>query len=479
MHKRINLKVFGLITSLLIIGIFGYACKSSHSSKEENSDTQSREDSSNEEPIDIDTLKVVTIYGPTSFFDYRGELMGMDYENAKSFAQEEGMEIEVKAVENIHQLIASLKNGEAHLAAYPVPIIAEYKNDVLYCGHKEITTQVLVQKKTSEKITDVTQLVGKDVYVEKGSKYQFRLENLNEELGGGINIKALENDTVDSVDLMQMVNQGEIDFSVVDSDIASLYRGGYPNLDTSLKLSSEQAGSWAVGKELEALAHRIDKWENRTHSSDFIKEIYRQYYEQTMTDNFDTNLSYFKERNLAKGVPVSDFDSYFKKYAPITGYDWRLLAAIAYCESRYNTNIASRFGAYGLMQVMPATARSFGVSDLSSPDGNVMAAAKFIQKLDNSLKNKVEDPEERLKFVVAAYNSGLGHILDAVAIADKVGLNPQKWTGNVSVAALMKSRPEYYNDPIVKCGYFRGRETVNFVDQVTSIYRYLKTVMPA
>ena len=429
---------------------------------------------------DLDTLKVVTLYGPTSFFDYRGDKMGIDYENVRRFAEEEGMVLEIKTVNNIQELISSLKSGETHLAAYPVPYIAEYNSEVIHCGHKEVTRQVLVQRNGAQKIKDVTELIGKDVYVEKGSKYHYRLENLNEELGGGIFIHAIENDTIVSEDFLQMVNKGEIDYAVVDSEIANLYQPAFPSLDISMPLSADQASSWAVSLGLDSLASKIDQWENRTHSPEFIKGIYKRYYDRALTEEFDTNLSYFKKLNLSKGKSVSAYDAIFKQYSKTTGYDWKLLAAIAFCESRYNPSVESRFGAKGLMQVMPSTAKSVGVdpSLLGNPESNILAASKILNKLEKTFEEKIKDPEERMKFVVASYNSGLGHIFDSMALAEKNGLDPTKWTGNVSVTALMKSRPEYYNDPVVKHGYFRGRETVDFVDHVTSIYNYLQKTIP-
>lgn len=435
-----------------------------------------RNDHSNHHGADIDTLKVVTIYGPTSFFDYRGEPMGIDYENARRFAEEEGMVLEVSVVKNLQELIESLKDGKAHLAAYPVPSITEYNTQVIHCGPIEISTQVLLQKNDKSKVTDVIELIDKDVYVEKDSKYHYRLLNLNEELGGGINIIPIQNDTTDAEDLFHMINSGEIEYAVVDSQIASLYKNAFPNVDSSLKLSSDQSASWAVALGLDSLASKIDRWENQTHSSEFVKEIYKRYYDRTLNENFDNNLSYFKNKNLKGGASVSNYDMLFKKYAKTSGYDWKLLAAIAYCESRYNPSVESRFGAYGLMQVMPSTAEAVGInsSGLGNPDTNILAAAKILSKMDRALEKKVEDPEERMKFVVASYNAGLGHIYDSIALAEKNGLDPQKWNGNVSISALLKSRPEYYNDPVVKNGYFRGRETVDFVDHVTSIYRYLE-----
>lgn len=429
----------------------------------------------NQENVRQDTLKVVTLYGPTSYFIYRGEPLGIDYENVRKFAEDEGYILDIRTAKNIRELIDLVKSGEADLGAYPVPIIGEYKEEIRYCGPIERSTQVLVQKNGKEKLKDVTELVGKDVYVEKDSKFHYRLVNLNEELGGGINIMILDNDTITNEDILRKVNSGEIDYAVVDSQTSNLYGDAFPNLDLSLNLSSEQASSWAVGLQADSLASKINNWENRSHFSESVKEIYKRFYDKSVNDDFDFNLTYFKGRNLKNNGTVSPYDNLFKKHASTASTDWKILAAIGFCESRYTPDVVSPFGATGLMQVMPATAEAMGVSagELRSPDSNVYAAAKILSRLNKNFADKVADPEERLKFVVAAYNSGLGHIYDAMALAEKQGLDPAKWTGNVGVAALMKSRPEYYNDPVVKHGYFRGRETVDFVDHVFSIYRYL------
>lgn len=465
-----NIRFFLYVAFLIVMSSAFYECK------RKDNRIEQRENISKS-----DTLKVVTLYGPLSFFDYRGEKMGIDYENILKFAEEEGLEVTVTPMKNIGELVTALKEGEADIAAYPVPIISEYKEDLIYCGPREISNQVLVQKKGNELLSDVTELVGKNIHVENNSKYLYRLENLNLELGGGLKILPSENDTVTSEDLLRQVSTGEIGYTVIDSETARLYQSAYPNLDFSMAISSDQASSWAVGTGMDSIAIKIDQWENRTHSSEFLKEIYKSYYDKALKLDFDSKLTYFKNKKLEKGGPVSAYDEFFKKYASVAGFDWELLAAIAYCESRYTPDISSRFGAYGLMQVMPSSARAMGIDpgSLGLPEQNVLAGARIIKSLNDALKNKVEDPEERMKFVLAGYNSGLGHIYDAMAIAEKIGLDPQKWNANVSVCALLKSRPAYYNDPVVKHGYFRGRETVDFVEHVSEIYRYLKDTLPS
>lgn len=422
-----------------------------------------------------DTLRAATLYGPTSYFNYRGQTMGFDYENVKKFAEDEGMVLDLKVAPSLQALLKMVKDGEVDLAAYPVPYIEEYNKIVRHAGHKEVTWQVLVQPAGKKRVSDVTELVGKTVYVEKDSKYHYRMQNLDKELGGGIDIVPISKDSLITEDLIEMVDHGEIPMTVVDSDIAELNKSYYPRLDIGMKISLDQYSSWAVGNDCDSLAARLDRWEKKSDNSDAIRAIYRKYFEISKTSGALPDPSASYGLRIKNGV-ISQFDDLFRKHSGIPGYDWRLLAAIGYNESRFDNSVVSWAGAQGLMQLMPATARAMGISSeaILNPDANIMAAARLLKKLDSSLAGKVPDKEERLKFVVAAYNCGLGHIYDAIALAGKYGLDPAVWTGNVSEAALMKSRPQYYNDPVVKNGYFRGRETTEFVERVMNVYSYFK-----
>lgn len=430
--------------------------------------------STNAEDAPPDTLHVATLYGPTSYFNYRGQEMGFDYENVKRFANDENLVLDLKVAPTLQSLLNMIENGDIDLAAYPIPVIEEYKNLAKHCGYKEVTWQVLVQPDGKDKISDVTQLVGKTIYVEQDSKYHYRLNNLNQELGGGINIVPINKDSLITEDLIRMVDLGEIPLTVVDSDIAELNKSYYPRLDIDMKISLDQYSSWAVRNDLDSLASRIDTWEKRRDNSDMMKEIYKKYFEISKNPTPYEDPVKSLGLNIKRGGKISVYDDSFKRHAHVSGYDWRLLAAIGFNESRFNNDIISWAGAQGLMQLMPVTAQAMGIdpSDLSNPDRNILAAAKLLKKLDSSLVDKVPDKDERLMFVIAAYNCGLGHIFDSIALAEKFGLDSTKWLGNVSEAALMKSRPQYYNDPVVKNGYFRGRETTEFVDKVMSVYNY-------
>ena len=162
--------------------------------------------------------------------------MGYDYELVTTMAADKGISIKLEIASSLSRAIEMLDSGKVDLIAYEVPVTAEYKEKVVACGPENITRQVLVQPKRGdvELITDVTDLVGKDVYVEADSKYEARIENLNEELGGGIRIHPVDKDTMITEDLIAMVSNGQIPLTIVDSDIARINKTYYNDLCSKL-----------------------------------------------------------------------------------------------------------------------------------------------------------------------------------------------------------------------------------------------------
>ncbi len=422
-----------------------------------------------------DTLRVATLYGPTSYFIYRDEPMGYDYTLVDSLAHQNGVALKLEVAKTVSQAVAMLDSGKVDLIAYEVPITEHYLHYVLPCGPETTTTQVLVQPKVQGRpeIDDVTDLVGREVYVEKDSKYLRRLENLNNEVGGGIIIHEVDADTLITEDLLRLVSNGEIPMTIVDSDIARLNRTYYPDLDITMDVSLPQRASWAVAPGNEKLAEAVDNWFKRETPRAISRALLKQFYEDSKGGprvRFDFSKGY-----------ISQYDHLFKRYAPNVGWDWRLMAAQAYTESKFKPNARSWVGARGLMQIMPSTARGYNtpVSRLNNPETSVQVATKLINDLDGYLVRYVPNDKERLKFVIAAYNVGIAHVYDGIRLAEKYGLDPQKWDGNVEQAILWKMNPKYYNDPVVRYGYCRGSETVAYVRGITNFYEHARRAIPA
>lgn len=420
-----------------------------------------------------DTLRVGTLYSPTSYFIYRETQMGYDYDLVTRLGADKNMVIDLHVIPNLARAVEMLDSGLIDLLAYEVPVTAEYREHVVPCGTETVTHQVLVQPKKSDKpaITDVTELIGREVYVEKDSKYHHRLTNLNEELGGGIIIKPIDRDTLITEDMIAMVSRGEIPLTIVDSDIARLNKTYYNDLDITLEVSFPQRAAWGVAPDKKWLADSIDSWMTQEKPRRQQAELLKRYFEDSKSAPvIDLKIDFSKGR-------ISPFDHLFKRYAASIGWDWRLLASQGYAESHFDSTVVSWAGARGVMQLMPSTARAHGLGAdrITNNDRNIATAAKVIAELNRTFSPKVKDAEERKKFIVAAYNSGAAHILDAIALAEKHGVNAQKWDGCVAEMLLQKSKPEYYNDPVCKYGYFRGRQTYEYVKRVYSFYNQAKS----
>lgn len=424
-----------------------------------------------EQIVDSGVLRVITLYGSTSYFQYRGQEMGFQYELASQFAESLGVKLEVVAANNIADLVKMLLRGEGDLIAFPLPYTNEWKDSVEYCGEETITHQVLVQRNRWRPgpLKDVTELIGKEVYVKPGIFLQ-RMNNLNQEIGGGIIIHTVENDSLSLEDLITQVAEGKIDYTVANNDLAKLNQTYYPNLEVSMAVGHDQRSMWAVRKECVQLAEAVNRWHDENITSPNYTASMKRYFELSKSKVFFPIMS-------VKEGKISPYDNLFRQYAKEIGWDWRLLASLAYNESNFDTTAVSWAGAKGLMQLMPRTAKAMGVPEgkEQNPEESVKGAVKYIG-LTAGAFSSVPQPE-RMKFILAAYNSGTGHITDAMALAEKYGANKNVWEDNVEKYILLKSNAEYFNDPVCKHGYFRGIETYEFVrDIMQRYYKYREVI---
>lgn len=417
-------------------------------------------------------ITAVTLYSSTSYFQYKMEPMGYEYDLIKDFARSEGLKLNIKVAENATRLIEMLEAGEADVIAYPIQVSNNLKENYLYCGREELTSQVLVQRanKGDTILKDVTQLIGKDVYVKPDTKYYERLKNLDKELGGGIHIKDIKKDTVTTEDLIAMVSQGEIPYTISDDNIARLNKTYFWNINVSLKVSFMQRSSWLVRKSSPQLAEAINaSWASDKSGSHVYRAVVKRYFElgkQPLTADLPP----------VKNGHISPYDDLFRRHAKNIGWDWQLLASISYQESHFNPSVVSWAGAEGLMGIMPNTAKALGVTphELKDPDIGIRTGVDCLRKFRQGF-SEITDPQEKIKFTLASYNAGIGHVYDAQRLAEKYGKNPNVWEDNVAEYIRLKSDPEYYNDPVCKHGYLRGSETFNYVREVMERYNYYKS----
>ena len=417
-----------------------------------------------------DSLVVGTLYSPTSFFILHDDTLGYDYDRICDFARSKGIGLKWVVARNMSQLIGMLQNDSVKVLAYEVPITAEYRAQVHSCGAVNETYQVLIQPTGDSLVTDVTQLVGRDIYVERGTKYESRLRNLDSELGGGINIHTLTPDTLMPEDLIEMVSRKEIPLTIVDSDIAQLNHTYFDNIDISLHVSFAQRSAWAVSKRNVWLGDSIDAWAKSRNAQAYSKAALQRYFELSKSGRHEATDTIPETPEGA----ISPYDEIFKKYGKQAHIDWRLIAAISYVESRFDPRVVSWAGARGIMQLMPKTAQAYGVSmeQITDPDASVMAAVKSLLDLKAMFAPRIESEAQLIKFILASYNAGAGHVLDAIELAKKYEKDPQVWEGNVEETLQWKSNPQFYNDSVCRFGYFRAKETVAYVVDVEQRYNF-------
>lgn len=328
------------------------------------------------------------------------------------------------------------------------------------------------------RITNVTDLIGKPVTVMAHTRYADRLRHLNEEVGGGIDSLILSGDTLTTEDLITQVAKGEIDYTFADEQLARLARTYYRNIDISLKVGFGQRLQWIVRKDNHCLARWVNRWGESIPDKESYRAIQKRYFEMSKSDDeVEEEQSAPRPRIKLRKGSISQYDTIFKHYAEEfrLGWSWHLLASIAYHESRFNAGIVGWSGARGLMGIMPRTGRRFGADkqELLDPEVSVRVSIRCLLAFKNEFPD-VTDPEEKLKFTLAAYNAGSGHVADARRLAAKYGGNPNVWDNNVEAYIRLKKDPNYYNDPVCRSGYLRGAETINYVRSVMARYQAYK-----
>lgn len=418
-------------------------------------------------------LVAVADFNTTSYFIYKGEPMGYQYDMLRDFASFLGVKLELIAENDIDKVSNLLLSGRVDVIASNLTITAERK--ALYNFTKPIGTTrlVLIQRTDSPSdssllLENILELGGKIVYVQRSSASAIRLKNLAEEIGD--EIKVVELPDVDADQLIDLVASGEIDYSVCDENVARVKGAAAANIDYSLPVSFQQNIAWAVNTKSPDLLNSLNQWLEGYLPTAHYQYIEHKYY-KSITQVRKLNSDYLY---VNKGE-ISQWDEYFKKSSEKINWDWRLLASLVYQESRFNTNAVSKRGATGLMQFMPETADYFGLEEGDSPEEQIKAGIKYLNMLDKKMEKSNVPLEERTKFVLAAYNAGYGHIVDARNLAIKYGKNPNVWDDNVEYFILHKS--EYVNDTVVKYGSLRGVETYQYVNEIIDRYEHYKNLL--
>jgi membrane-bound lytic murein transglycosylase F len=381
---------------------------------------------------------------------------------------------------DIDSLFNELNRGDADIVAHTLTITSQRQKEVNFTNYLYLTNQVLVQKKPDNwrkmkwssvnktLIHDAIELIQDTVSVRKNTSYSQRLNNLSKEIGGQIVIDTLPG-SLATDEIIKMVVDGKIKYTVADKNIASINASYYPILNIDVPISFSQRIAWAVRFNSPELLEAANKW-----LAEFKKEvdynvIFNKYFKNTRSFRKRIKSDFYSLNNNK----ISKYDDLIKKNVENTGWDWRLIASLIYQESQFDPHAKSWAGAHGLMQIMPATAKALGVKNRSDPEQVVKGGVKYLNQIWTRF-DTVEDSIQRIKFTMAAYNCGPYHVIDAQNLAAQRNLDPNLWDDNVEDIILELSYPKNYNEPVVKYGYVRGIEPYTYVEQIFERYNHYK-----
>ncbi len=391
----------------------------------------------------------LTDYSSNTFFIYRGERLGYQYELLQAFAKYLGVSVDLHIESNLDNSFHQLQEGRADLLAMGLTVTGNRSKFLLFSEPLFYTRQVLVQQKpknykkmatadeiNSHLIRNLINLGGITIHIRKGSVYYRQLLNLENNIGDTIHIIQ---DTLSSEMLIQEVAEHKIDYTVADEIVARNSAKIYRNIDVKTPISFEQKIAWAVRKDQKHLVDTLNDWLLKFNKTLGSRLLYNKYFKNMRVRRLARSKYY-----SYTGGKLSPYDDLIKKAAKRIHWDWRLLASMIYQESEFKPHVTSWVGAYGLMQLMPETMKAYGITEDSSEKAQIYAGVRLLKSFENQLPLTISDSVEKIKFVLASYNGGLAHILDARRLAKKYGKNPNVWTNNVDYYVLHLSEKNIF-----------------------------------
>jgi membrane-bound lytic murein transglycosylase F len=424
-------------------------------------------------------LRAIMEYNSLSYFIYKGQRLGFEYELMQQFAASIGVKLEVVLAKTSDDQYNLLNEGKGDIIANGLFANNKVRQQVALTFPYRSVEQVIVQRKTGVTVNradsvqksdtllqSALELSNKVVYVAENSIYYNRLKELSDSFGVNIDVRILSDDR-GTDDIIEAVANGEIDYTIANKDIALLNKSYFENLDVNTPVGHRQNLYWAVRNNSPELLNNLNSWIQNFEKDKVFAGLYDKYFNQQkhITSGFEENAM------LQQGM-ISHYDAIIQRYSKSINWDWRLVAAVINQESGFNPVATSWCGAQGLMQLMPGTARQLGVysrSEVYNPSVNIRAGTQYLKNIEKTWAS-IPDFTQRVKFILASYNAGVGHVTDAARLAEKFGFPKDKWDGSVEYFMLYKSNPRFYNDEVVKYGYCRGQEPFNYVRNIVKKY---------
>lgn len=424
-------------------------------------------------PLARKKIKVLALHSINSFFLYDGEEHGLEYELLQLYAKHADMLIDIVTVENYKQMYDSMSQGNFDVAMGTLFVNAAMDSitpfsNTLYHSDIILATGDVGRPAPSQNMLPVSVIHHSPIHF-----WMHENDSILQNLVDSINHLEVE---LSKEFALERVAKNEFPSLLVDKHDFLIMHSYFPHLKEHTIVQREQPVAFAFNPHSESLKDHFNAWHaKKRHTADY----------QYTLRKYGDHSAFIKEKLkyempvIRKGI-ISKYDSLIKRYATREAFDWKLIAAIIHQESRFRPHIVSPVGAYGLMQLMPSVAKTYKINftKLASPDLNIATGTKYFRWIYNHFDKPEFSEEDKIKFSLASYNAGIGHVHDARALARKYNLNPNVWTDNVEVMLLNKSSRKYYSDPVVKHGHCRGYETRVYVRNIMQYYEHYLNFLP-
>lgn len=418
----------------------------------------------NSSPGETGVLQVVTRNGSTTYYLDRHERpTGPEYDLATEFAQNQGWEVEWKLVPTTEEVLKTLEEEKAHLAASGLTHL-DSRNERFERGpaHTEITQQIVCHRDMRPKPSALEDLADVEIKVTADSSYSEELQDLSEK-HPGLDYQEQE---VSTEILLDRVAQQKLQCTVADSNIVQVNRRFMPGLEVVMNLTQEQNLGWYLPQGMEDLARQAFSWMNSREGDEAISQMEYRYYEYI--GKFDFVDMRALKRRIQDRLP--QFKDLFLRAEEQTGLSADLLAAVAYQESHWDPHARSPTGVRGIMMLTQRTAKRVGVANRLDPEQSIMGGSKYLAERHSLLPEHIPEPD-RTFLALASYNVGRGHLLDARQLARDLGQDPDSWSDMREVLPLLADK-RYY--PRLRYGYARGYEPVHFVQRIRNYRDVIK-----
>ncbi len=405
--------------------------------------------------LDRRVLNVVTLNGPTTYYEGAHGPQGAEFRLASAYAASLGVKLHIYAVRDYAALRHELDRGRADIAAAAITSDARWDGFSIAGAAYDSIPQLVACRRGRKGADSLADLAGRKLAVRADSAQRSTLESLPGGAAAAINWVELSQDGGDP---LLAVAEGDADCGVVDATAFVYSRHLYPDVAVAFSPPVRRPVHWMVVSGAFDLASNVDAYFKQLRANDRLAALLRE--SQPEPQEFRYEVARAFQADIAARLPA--LQPWFEEAAELTGVDWRLLAALAYQESKWEASARSDDGARGIMMLTDATARSLDVVDRDDPRASILAGARYFVATRAKIPARVREPD-RTWLALAAYNTGFAHLEDARVLTQSRKKNPDLWS-DVRESLPLLEQERYYLK--AKHGYARGSEPVRLVEQI-------------